>query len=93
MNEHQVRRTAVVKNPQGLHARPADLIAKLARTFGARVELIRGADRVDGKSMLNIMMLGAAEGSVIEIEAIGADANEALAAVGDMIEQIFAEDE
>jgi phosphocarrier protein HPr len=75
------RKTVTVTNPQGLHARPAFLVAELAGKFDCRIELIKDGERIDGKSILSILTLGAAQGSQLEIEAIGPDASDALAAI------------
>ena len=79
-------------NPQGLHARPADLFVKLASRFESRIELVKGAERVDGKSMLAILTLAACEGTQLSIEATGTDAEQALDALAELIAQNFAED-
>lgn len=83
----------IVRNRQGLHLRPADLLVKLARQFSAEVELVRGSLRVDGKSILDIATLGAAQGENLAIEAVGADAEAAVEALADMIENRLPEEE
>jgi len=83
----------VVANPQGLHARPADLVAKTANRFAASVFIIKGNERVDAKSILNILMLAATEGTELSIETEGEDAEAALEALASMISQKFAEEE
>lgn len=86
-------RTVVVTNPQGLHARPADLFVKLATRFASKVELVKGQERVDGKSILAILTLAAVAGTRLSIEADGPDAEQALDALAELIEHNFAEDE
>lgn len=93
MAEPKLTRTVVVTNPQGLHARPADLFVKLATRFAAKVELVKDHERVDGKSILSIMTLAAAEGTRLSIEAVGPDAQQALDALAALVEQDFAENE
>lgn len=85
-------RNVVVTHSQGLHARPADLIAKLSSRFQSTVELVKGHERVDGKSILTIMTLAAAAGTRLSIEAAGPDAQQAVDAVADLIENNFAEE-
>ncbi len=82
-------KTVVVSNPQGLHARPAYLLAQAAEQFQSKVELIKDGERVDGKSILSILTLGAGKGSSIDIEATGPDASEALTAMAAVIDSGF----
>jgi phosphotransferase system HPr (HPr) family protein len=92
MSEGKVSRTVVIKNPQGLHARPADMFVKLAQQFQANIEVVKDNLRVDGKSILDILMLAAEQGTSLSIEAAGADAEAALEALAKLVEQSFAED-
>jgi len=92
MSEQKAQRTVVVTNPQGLHARPADMFVKLASRFESKIELVKDSERVDGKSILALLTLAAAEGTVLSIEAEGQDAEQALDALAELIAQNFAED-
>jgi len=87
------RREVTVQNEQGLHLRPADLFVKCAREFSADIELIRDTLRVDGKSILDIATLGAAQGSTLIIEAQGEDAAQAIHALADLVERRLVEEE
>jgi phosphocarrier protein HPr len=93
MNQHALRRTVTVKNPQGLHARPADMFVKLANQYEAKIELLKGSVRVDGKSILGILTLAAGPGTALEIEASGSDAQQALEALAELIASEFTEDD
>ena len=73
---------AVVADPVGLHARPAAAFVRLAGTFDAEVT-VNGAD---GGSVLELMALGITQGQRVHIEANGADATAAVAALTDMLE-------
>ena len=73
---------AVVADPVGLHARPAAAFVRLAGTFDAEVTV----NGVDGGSVLELMALGITQGQSIHIEANGADATAAVAALTDMLE-------
>ena len=73
---------AVVADPVGLHARPAAAFVRLAGTFDAEVT-VNGAD---GGSVLELMALGITQGQSVHIEANGADATAAVAALTDMLE-------
>ena len=83
-------REVVVANEQGLHARPADLVAKEAQRWESRIEFIGKAQRVDGKSILDLLTLAAEEGTHLVIEATGPDACEALDAIGNLFDKKFA---
>jgi phosphocarrier protein HPr len=74
-----VRKQLTVKNKQGLHARPAALFVQVANKFDSRITVIRDEEKVNGKSIMGILMLGAEKDSVIIIEAEGDDAHIAIA--------------
>ncbi len=80
-----------VGNPQGLHARPADLVAREARRWQSRIEVVGNSQRVDGRSILDLLSLAAAQGTRLVIEATGPDADEAITALGRLFEQNFQE--
>ncbi len=81
-----VSRKVTVGNPQGLHARPADLFARLAKRFDSTIEVIKDGKRVDGKSILDVLTLGAGKGTPLTITASGNDAHEAVEALGRLVE-------
>ena len=78
MSEQQISHTVTVINDQGLHMRPADTLVQFAKNFAAQVVLVRGGDRFDAKSILDVMALGAEKGSVLRLEATGEDAEDAV---------------
>jgi len=86
-------REVVVANAQGLHARPADLLAREARKWQSRIELVAAAQRADGKSILELLTLAAESGTRLVVEATGPDAREALEAIGVLFERKFNEHE
>lgn len=86
-------RVVTVANPQGLHARPADMFVKLAAQFESTIEVVKDNERVDGKSILAILTLAAVQGTQLHIEATGPDAEQALCALAKLVEQQFAENE
>jgi phosphocarrier protein len=73
-----VKKKIVVKNKQGLHARPAALFVQIANKFDSRITVRRDKEEVNGKSIMGILMLGAEKGSEIIIEIEGDDAPNAL---------------
>lgn len=91
MADGTVTRTVVITNPQGMHARPADGFVKLASQFESKIEVIKDGERVDGKSILAILTLAAVEGTKLQIEVTGPDAEAALAALTDLVRRNFDE--
>ena len=73
-----IKKEIIVKNKQGLHARPAALFVQIANKFDSRITVRRDTEEVNGKSIMGILMLGAEQGSLIVIEAEGVDAQAAL---------------
>ena len=84
-------REVVVANSQGLHARPADLLAREARRWQSRIELVGASQRVDGKSILDVLTLAAEAGTRLVIEVTGPDARDALEAISGLFERNFEE--
>jgi phosphocarrier protein HPr len=82
-----------VKNRLGLHLRAASALAQTAAQFTSKI-LIGTAndDLVNAKSMTNLMMLGAAQGSKLKVRAEGPDAREALKAVQTLFDDRFGEE-
>lgn len=72
-------RTVIIKNKQGLHARPAALFVQIANKFDSDVTVIKGKTRINGKSIMGIMMLEAGKGAKVTIIAKGEDAENAVA--------------
>ena len=85
-------RTVVLRNRLGLHARAAARFVDLAGRYRANVEIRRGEESVDGKSILGILTLAAPCGSELTIVASGPDEEAALAALVDLVEDRFGEE-
>lgn len=81
-----------IKNRLGIHARPAAKLAKTANLFESTIRVTKDGLEINGKSIMGIMMLAAAQGNVIQIEAEGPDEKEAIRTLGDLIEKKFDED-
>ncbi len=84
-----VAESATVMNPLGLHARAAARFVHRASPFNSRIKVTRGQRTVDGKSILGLLLLAAARGTVLEITAEGADAQEAVTALVDLVARGF----
>ncbi len=72
-----IEKTITIKNKQGLHARPAALFVQIANKFNSDITITKGKTKVNGKSIMGIMMLEAGIGSKITIAAHGDDAQQA----------------
>jgi phosphotransferase system HPr (HPr) family protein len=81
MNTSPLTRTVTVRNPQGLHARPADLLVRMASKFDSTILIGKDGELVDCKSILSLLTLGAGQGTELSITADGADATEALESI------------
>ncbi len=93
MSEGKASRAVVVNNQQGIHARPADLLVRLAKQYQSKINLVKENQRVDAKSILELLTLGAVQGTPLVIEAEGPDAEQALDALTELFASNFAEDE
>jgi phosphocarrier protein HPr len=85
-------RIATICNQRGLHARAAARFVKTAGLFNAEVRVRKNGTEVSGRSIMGLMMLAAAPGSVIRLAATGPDAEAAVAALAKLIECKFDED-
>ncbi len=82
--EHTVQ--VVIRNPTGLHARPATTFVETARRFQASIRVRYGENVADGKSLLSLLQLGITTGAIITISAQGTDAQEALMTLTELVE-------
>jgi phosphocarrier protein len=84
-------RTVQIANKNGLHARPAAEIVKLAAKFQSDVVLVKDGMEVNGKSIMGVMMLAAECGSTLVLRADGTDADAAVDALASLIANKFGE--
>jgi len=68
----------LVQNKMGIHARPAAMIVRVTNRFKADVHVEKDDEQVNGKSIMGLMMLAAAKGSIVRFVATGADAEQML---------------
>ena len=89
----RLTRWVTIVNQRGLHARAAAKLVTLAERFGAAVEVARDGETVSARSIMGLMMLGAGRGSriLLEADANGWDAQEALDALAGLVEAGFDE--
>ena len=86
------RRTVVICNQRGLHARAAAKLVETANRFDAEITVSKGGLEVSGKSILGLMMLAASPDSEITLNAQGTGAEEAVEALCHLVEEKFEED-
>ena len=82
-----------IKNKLGLHARAAAALVKTTGRFRSSIKMVKDDVEVDGKSIMGVLMLAAAQGSQVKVEANGSDAGEALTAIGEIIDDKFGEEQ
>jgi phosphocarrier protein HPr len=86
-----IRRDVAIVTRRGLHARAAAKLVTLAEKFSASVEVAKDGQAVSARSIMGLMMLGAAPGSTVLLTAEGFDSKEALDAIAELIEAGFYE--
>ena len=82
-----------IKNKLGLHARAAALLVKTVNRFSAEVKISKDGQAANGRSIMGVLTLAAAQGSKIQVEAKGEDADDALRAIERLVEKKFHERE
>jgi len=85
-------RNFLVSNKLGIHARPAAQFVKIANRFNCDIFVEKDGERVNGKSIMGLMMLAAGPGSKLVVQATGHDASQALSELETLIEQKFYEE-
>ena len=91
MSNAPLNRMVKVRNSQGLHARPADLLVRTASQFESTLRIAKGGEWVDCKSILSLLTLGAAQGTELAVSAQGPDASAAIQAIVDLFDAGFHE--
>ena len=86
-----VERELTILNKNGLHARPAAEIVKTAAKYKSEITISREELEVNGKSIMGVMMLAAEQGSMVKVKAEGPDAEQAVAAIADLVARKFGE--
>ncbi|MBN8965354.1 MAG: HPr family phosphocarrier protein [Rhizobiales bacterium] len=88
-----VVRVLEIVNKKGLHARASAKFVQTAEHFDANIRVTRGQETVGGTSIMGLMMLGASTGTKITVEATGAQAVEAVAALSELVSSGFGEED
>jgi phosphocarrier protein len=86
------RRTITITNRAGIHARPAAMLVQTANRFAADIYMEKDSERINGKSIMGIITLGATYQSEISIIAEGEDEKQAVDALAELFEKKFEEE-
>jgi phosphocarrier protein HPr len=87
-----ITRDLVVSNKLGIHARPAAMFVKIASKFDSDIFVEKDGERVNGKSIMGLMMLAAGPGSKLKVIASGTDAQAAVMEIEALLKRKFDED-
>jgi phosphocarrier protein len=82
----------VVQNKSGIHARPAAMFVKTANKFGCDIFVEKDGEKINGKSIMGLMMLAAGPGSKVTLHVKGNDAAAAIAELEALVQRKFDED-
>src|SRR5271170_5553045 len=85
-------RELVIANKSGIHARPAAMFVKTANRFACDIFVEKDGEKINGKSIMGLMMLAAGPGSKVTIHANGADAQLAIAEIEALVKRKFDEE-
>jgi phosphocarrier protein HPr len=85
-------RDFLVSNKLGIHARPAALFVKTANRFSCEIFVEKDGEKVNGKSIMGLMMLAAGPGSKLTVHAQGHDASQALSEIETLLQRKFDEE-
>jgi len=88
----KIKKEVVVSNKLGIHARPAAMFVKIANKFSCDVYVEKDDERVNGKSIMGLMMLAAGQGSKLTIKCEGPDADKVMEELEELIQQKFNEE-
>ncbi len=88
-----IREDVTIINKLGLHARAAAKLVNCASEYASNVQLVRNDQKINGKSIMGVMMLAASKGTALALEVQGEDEIEAVAALTKLIEERFGEPE
>jgi phosphotransferase system HPr (HPr) family protein len=94
MSEKTASCEVVVTNPQGFHARPASAFVKTAMKYRCSIHVVKDSrphEKVDGKQVIELLLLSAPQGTKLTIHAQGDDAEEALAVLTQLVQSGFGE--
>lgn len=91
-SDYNMTKDFLVANKLGIHARPAAMFVKTANRFSCDIFVEKDGEKVNGKSIMGLMMLAAGPGSKLTVHAQGNDASQALAEIETLIKRKFDEE-
>lgn len=89
----KVVKSIEIKNKLGVHARAAALLVQTVNRFSAQVSISKDGQTADGRSIMGVLTLAATQGSAIQVEAAGHDAEQAVKAIEKLVDRRFNENE
>jgi phosphocarrier protein HPr len=93
MSGDTYRRTVTITSPHGLHLRPIRVFVELANQYTSEVSVCRGEERVNGKSAIHLLGLGATPGTQLVLEVTGPDAGRAIDVLAEALVRVFPDDQ
>jgi phosphocarrier protein len=90
--KHFLRREVVVINKLGIHARPAAMFVKVANRFTCNIFVEKDGEKINGKSIMGLMMLAAGPGTILLLTTEGDDGSQALDAIEELMKRKFDEE-
>jgi phosphocarrier protein len=91
MADDTIEKDCTVRNKMGLHARPAALIVQTANKFPCDVTLMKDGQNVNGKSIMGVLMLAAAQGTTVTVKTEGEQAKQCSDAIVELFDKGFNE--
>jgi phosphocarrier protein HPr len=91
-NSEFLTKELIISNKLGIHARPAALFVKTANRFSCDIFVEKDGEKINGKSIMGLMMLAAGPGSKVTLHVRGADAVQAIAELEALVQRKFDEE-
>jgi phosphocarrier protein HPr len=93
MTGDSLRHSVTITNPSGLHMRPLQAFVEAAGRFQSTVFITKdGGERVNGKSLLNLLSLAAEQGTIVHLEVAGPDCREALGVLVEVLQRTYTDE-
>ena len=89
---HKLEKEITIINRLGLHARPAAMFVRIASRYRSEVWVAKEGERINGKSIMGLMMLAAGQGSTLTIQCEGPDADKVMEELEELIQNKFSEE-
>ena len=93
MTGESIRRSLTITNPQGLHMRPLQAFVETAGRFQSNVILMKdGGERLNGKSLWNLLTMAAEQGTLVHLEVSGPDSQQAAEALVEVLQRTYTDE-